>query len=252
MTDDWFAMRIAIAQALSDSFFWVVRPDETDVVILLMVVLAPHVHDHALGAVRRARAAPVSDVVLSAAIQPSPVGVVAIMALMLIPMTQVIAERHAASFSFPWCLILALPYLISKAWWALIFVRIFLFILFFLLVIFLALFLLLVFRLLLLLVITSFLLFGLFGLSMASSLLFWCCHWELRFMASFILMLLLLIIVMLILLLVGMVLLLLTMFLIMLLMLVLFLTLIMLFLLIFLFVMMVWLQSLLLLSLFNI
>ena len=137
-----------------------------------MVVLAPHVHDHALGAVRRARAAPVSDVVLSAAIQPSPVGVVAIMALMLIPMTQVIAERHAASLYLPRSMILALLNLICEALGALIvLLLLLLLILSFFLVILLTLFLLMFLRLLL--VITALLSFG---LPTASGLLFRSCH----------------------------------------------------------------------------
>ena len=99
-----------------------------------MIVLAPLVHDHTLGAVRCTSAASVSDVVRSATIQPTAVRVVTVNALMLITMAQVIAERHAASLNFPWGLILALLDLICKASRALE-VLFFLLILFFLLVI---------------------------------------------------------------------------------------------------------------------
>ena len=144
-----------IAKA-SDSFFRLLSHDETDVVILSKIILAPLFHDHTFRAMRCACAASISDIELSAAFEPTAVGVMTIDAFMLITSTQVIAERHAASLSFPWCLILALLYFICEAWWALIVVRFL--ILFFLLVIRLALFLLLILRLLLILVITSFLL----------------------------------------------------------------------------------------------
>ena len=126
---------------------------------------------------RCASAASISDVELGATFKPTAVRVVAIDALMLIPMAQIIAERHAASLNFG--LTLVLLSFICKAFRALV-VLFLLLILSFLLVILLTLFLLLfVLRLLLLLVITTsslLLLSGLLGFPTASSLLFWGCH----------------------------------------------------------------------------
>ena len=92
--------------------------DETDVVILFKVILAPLFHDHTVGAMRCASAASISDVELGATFKPTAVRVVTVDTLMLIASAQVIAERHAACLNFPWCLILALLYFICKAWWA--------------------------------------------------------------------------------------------------------------------------------------
>ena len=151
--------------------------NETDVVILTKVILSPLFHDHTIGAMRCARAASISDIELGATFKPTAVRVVTIDALMLIASAQVIAERHAASLNFPWCLVLAFLYLICEAWWALTFVLFLLFVLSFLLVICLILFFLFILRLLLLLIVTTFLLLlGLLVLTMASSLLFWSCH----------------------------------------------------------------------------
>ena len=65
--------------------------DETDVVILFKVILAPLFHDHTLGAMRCARATSISDVELSAAFEPTAIRVVTVDALMLKTSAQVIA-----------------------------------------------------------------------------------------------------------------------------------------------------------------
>ena len=88
--------------------------NETNVVVSLMTVLSPKIHDHTVGALRRAGAASVSNEVLSTPIRPSTVRVMAVMALMLVTRAQVVAHWHSASFKLERNLILRLLYLINE------------------------------------------------------------------------------------------------------------------------------------------
>lgn len=96
------------------------RANETDVVVDLNVVLEPHVHDHALRAVRSASAAAVSGEVLSASVQPAAVRVVAIGAVVLEASAQFVAHRHAASLNLPGSSVFPLLSLISESLGALL------------------------------------------------------------------------------------------------------------------------------------
>ena len=97
-----------------------IRPDDTDIVVLFNVLGIPKVHYHALRAVRCASAASVSHIVLWADLHPSSVRVVAVFAVMVETGAQVDAHRHAASLDLEGRLILLGPCLISEAFRALV------------------------------------------------------------------------------------------------------------------------------------
>ena len=78
---------------------------ETDVVVDINILLRPHIEDHTFRAVRSACAAAVSDKVISASVQPTSIGVVAVSAVVLKSRSKIIAHRHEASLNLPWGLV---------------------------------------------------------------------------------------------------------------------------------------------------
>ena len=73
--------------------------NETHIVVLCGLNLLPVVHDHAVGAVWGARAAPIPDEVLGAGLNPAPIRLVAVVAMVFDTAAEVVAHGQAASFN---------------------------------------------------------------------------------------------------------------------------------------------------------
>lgn len=93
------ALEIVSAVALDSVRLRVCNPDEADVVVDILAVLVPEVHDHAFGADRSAGCGAIFDVVLGALVHPAAVRVVAVVASVVKARSHVDAHGHPASFN---------------------------------------------------------------------------------------------------------------------------------------------------------
>ena len=84
-------------------------------VVLLGISLMPVLKNHAFRAMRCAGRSSVSDEMLSAALEPSTVGVVAVMARMVVLAVKLVAHRHSAGFDLERSLVSASLGLVFKA-----------------------------------------------------------------------------------------------------------------------------------------